>query len=261
VEPAAARGKEKRIGASEGLPLSILFLDTGSHAISPVRSGEIAVTVRTAYDKRFRDLFRLDPPHWVVLDQFVDDQIIREILFESKRSLRRSSVLLLGQPDDYGRCECWTRSGVRGYLVSTSGEGRILEALSIADREDLTVTDACFHRAGLELAARMGPAQGLTSRELEILSLARNGYRSEDIARALHLTLHTVEFHVRNANAKLGARSRAQAVARAIFLGLISCAEIPTSEGKPRIGVLPPSMLDRRRRGTRVGAGAGDPIT
>jgi DNA-binding CsgD family transcriptional regulator len=113
----------------------------------------------------------------------------------------------------------------------------------LAAQYDLVVTDACFHRPALELARRMAPPEFLTSRESQILGLARNGYRSEEIAAILHLTLHTVEFHFRNANAKLGARSRTQGVARAIFLGVISSSELPKGDINEPI----PSPPARRR--------------
>jgi len=104
-------------------------------------------------------------------------------------------------------------------------QGRILATIRLAHEYDLVVVDACFTRPAVELARRTAPRDGLSSRELEILSLARNGHRSEEIGKMLHLTPHTVELHFRNANAKLGARSRTQSVARAIFLGLIPSGE------------------------------------
>ena len=52
-----------------------------------------------------------------------------------------------------------------------------------------------------------------TSRELEILELLATGATDVQIAGRLELSPATVQTHVRNAKAKLGARTRAQAVA------------------------------------------------
>jgi DNA-binding CsgD family transcriptional regulator len=63
---------------------------------------------------------------------------------------------------------------------------------------------------------------GPTSREREVLALLAAGATDEQIAEMLELSPATVQTHVRNAKAKLGARTRAQAVALALQRGLIS---------------------------------------
>ena len=60
-----------------------------------------------------------------------------------------------------------------------------------------------------------------TSREREILGLLAAGATDVQIATRLSLSPATVQTHVRNAKAKLGARTRAQAVALALRRGLI----------------------------------------
>ena len=59
----------------------------------------------------------------------------------------------------------------------------------------------------------------LTSRETEVLQQASHGLRTQEIATALGISERTVQAHVRNVLLKLGARSRTQAVARAIRSG------------------------------------------
>lgn len=61
----------------------------------------------------------------------------------------------------------------------------------------------------------------LSARESEILSLVASGLESKEIAHELFLSHDTVRTHVAHALAKLGARSRAQAVAIAVRRGLI----------------------------------------
>ena len=63
--------------------------------------------------------------------------------------------------------------------------------------------------------------RGPTSREREVLRLLATGATDGQIASLLELSPATVQTHVRNAKAKLGARTRAQAVALALQRGMI----------------------------------------
>lgn len=60
----------------------------------------------------------------------------------------------------------------------------------------------------------------ITPRELEVLALVADGYSTKEIARALWITDETVRTHVRRLLERLGARTRAQAVAIAYRDGL-----------------------------------------
>jgi len=62
----------------------------------------------------------------------------------------------------------------------------------------------------------------LTEREREVITLVASGLQSGDIAERLFLSPETVKSHVHNALAKLGARTRAHAVAIALVTGQIT---------------------------------------
>ncbi|MFR9787477.1 LuxR C-terminal-related transcriptional regulator [Streptomyces sp. MB22_4] len=61
----------------------------------------------------------------------------------------------------------------------------------------------------------------LTSRQLSVLRLMAEGHGNAGIARLLHCSEHTVKNVVYEIMARLGARNRAHAVARAVRHGLI----------------------------------------
>ena len=71
-------------------------------------------------------------------------------------------------------------------------------------------------------AAQAAPAVRLTAREKEILTWVSAGKTSWEIACILAVAERTVIFHVDNAMRKLDTRSRTQAVAKALALGLIA---------------------------------------
>lgn len=66
------------------------------------------------------------------------------------------------------------------------------------------------------------PANKLTRRELEVLTLLAEGLQHEEIGRRLGISSETVRTHLRKASDRLGASTRTQAVATALRLGLIA---------------------------------------
>jgi DNA-binding CsgD family transcriptional regulator len=70
------------------------------------------------------------------------------------------------------------------------------------------------------LTRRNGAA--LTGRELEILELVSRGLESPAIGRELHVSPETVRTHMTHVLGKLGAHTRAEAVAIAVRRGLIA---------------------------------------
>ncbi len=61
----------------------------------------------------------------------------------------------------------------------------------------------------------------LTPREVEILRCLGEGLSNKAVARALGISAHTVKFHLEAVFIKLGAASRAEAVAKGLRQGLI----------------------------------------
>ena len=71
------------------------------------------------------------------------------------------------------------------------------------------------------VVAGSGGRARLTKREREVMTLIATGGRSSDVADRLFLSSETVRSHVHNAMVKLGARTRAHAVALALVTGQI----------------------------------------
>jgi DNA-binding NarL/FixJ family response regulator len=65
-----------------------------------------------------------------------------------------------------------------------------------------------------------GLPDGLTRREAEVLRLVASGLTSRQIAEQLVLSVHTIERHLDNCYAKIGARNRAEASAYTVRHGI-----------------------------------------
>ncbi len=98
-------------------------------------------------------------------------------------------------------------------------------ALHRLGREARAETEQQAARAALaELGVRADPrvsAEGLSTRELDVLRLVAEGLSDGRIAESLFLSPHTVHRHVANVRTKLGVASRAAAVADATRRGLL----------------------------------------
>lgn len=111
-----------------------------------------------------------------------------------------------------------------GLAVPCHGPGGRVGVISIGfERFDLAETD----RRAVALAAGMayermhvlappaaGPRSALTPRERDCLAFVAEGLSDADIAKRLGISPVTAHAHVENAKRKLGARTRAQAVAK-----------------------------------------------
>ncbi|MCW2772515.1 MAG: regulatory protein LuxR [Nocardioides sp.] len=65
----------------------------------------------------------------------------------------------------------------------------------------------------------LGRDMGLTDREVEVLSLVTQGLSNNEIAVRLFLSINSVKSYIRSAYAKIGVRSRTQAVAWCLLHG------------------------------------------
>ncbi len=66
------------------------------------------------------------------------------------------------------------------------------------------------------------PLQALSPRETEVLNMLADGLGNKEIAWRLHISEHTVKFHIGSIFNKLDASSRAEAVAIGVRRGLIA---------------------------------------
>lgn len=73
-------------------------------------------------------------------------------------------------------------------------------------------------------AAVPGAGAALTTHESDVLGYVAQGYANKQVAQARQVSDATIEKHLGHAFGKLGARSRAQAVARAQYQGLLRSA-------------------------------------
>ncbi len=131
--------------------------------------------------------------------------------------------------------ECWRKSGCayEAALVLAEGDDVDLLRESADELVRLGARPAAARvarrlRERGERGLKRGPRQstrsnpaGLTAREVEVLTLVAEGLTNSEIAGRLFLSERTVDHHVSAVLRKLSARTRAQAGAEAVRLGLL----------------------------------------
>jgi DNA-binding NarL/FixJ family response regulator len=112
------------------------------------------------------------------------------------------------------------RAGAAGYLLKSEPPERIVDFLRGVVRGEAALSGTIARRL-LEQLRTGGPrrsgvpdsiARVLSAREVEVLLLLDEHLSTEDIARRLFISEHTVRSHVKSLLRKLGASSRRQAL-------------------------------------------------
>jgi DNA-binding NarL/FixJ family response regulator len=134
----------------------------------------------------------------------------------------------------FGALPVLTAAGVRGVLGQETSGAALHAAVAALDHGLLVLPALAFAgdalRAGIPAAetAPIGTARAestvpaLTPREAEVLRLIAEGLPNKTIGAMLHISEHTVKFHVNALLTKLNAQSRTDAVVRATRAGLLS---------------------------------------
>jgi DNA-binding NarL/FixJ family response regulator len=108
-------------------------------------------------------------------------------------------------------------------LLPRSAHANQIAAAVTAVMQGLIVTTPHFVDTILPAANTPETAvPDLTPRETEVLALLAEGHTNKAIAQKLHISDHTVKFHVNAIMGKLNAQSRTDAVVRATRLGLLT---------------------------------------
>jgi len=120
------------------------------------------------------------------------------------------------------------QAGARGYLTKDAGADEIARAIDAVRGGDAQLDPSVQRRLVDALATGAQPSRrrrddlpdGLTQREVEVLTLIAGGHSNAEIARELFISEATVKTHINNLFAKAGLRDRAQAVTYAYRKGL-----------------------------------------
>jgi len=135
----------------------------------------------------------------------------------------RTKVIILSMHDDPGYVRRAVELGASGYLLKNTGRDELLRALK-AVREGGAYIQGEIMGPLLSAFTHGSEEQdtpSLSPRESQVLQLVADGCENKQIAKDLGVSEATVKTYLKNVFARLGVRSRAEAVAVGLRIGII----------------------------------------
>jgi DNA-binding NarL/FixJ family response regulator len=160
--------------------------------------------------------FRRHKPDITLMDLRLPGANGTDALIAIRGEFPHARIVMLTTSDGDAEIQRAMRAGAAGYILKSMPKDEMLKIIR------------SVHGGGrhvpAEVAARLAEHLGeedLTTRELEVLRLIRDGFRNKQIADRLCIAETTVNFHIKNLVDKLGANDRTHAVTIALRRGLL----------------------------------------
>jgi len=158
-------------------------------------------------------------PDVLVLDLLMPGRSSMDVLSELHRTEPGTHVVMLTMSEDPSIARAAIESGCDAYVLKDSSDTDLVEAIrrAVAGASYLDPTIGALVASSRPAAA----AGKLTERELDVLGLIAVGNTNVEIARALAISVRTVETHRARIQRKTGSKTRAELVAYAARAGLL----------------------------------------
>jgi DNA-binding NarL/FixJ family response regulator len=160
--------------------------------------------------------FRRHRPDITLMDLRLPGTNGTDTLVAIRGEFPRARIIMLTTSDSDGEIQRAMRAGASGYILKSTPKNELLAVIRAVHGGKKHIP--------AEVAARIAEHLGeedLTTRELDVLRLIRDGYRNKQIADRLAIAETTVNFHIKNLVDKLGAHDRTHAVTIALRRGLL----------------------------------------
>jgi LuxR family quorum sensing-dependent transcriptional regulator len=158
-------------------------------------------------------LSRSDPFYWSEVPKLLPVGKDAKLVFDEAAEFKLTNGLIVPM------------HGLDGSISSVLLAGEHIDANDPMLRSASHMLALYFGSVGRRIVGRIERDKktpvGLSPRQLECLRWVRAGKSSSDIGDILSLSPRTVDFYILNACARLGVRTRVQAVAEAAIRGLI----------------------------------------
>ena len=213
--------------AADGIRLYIVHeqpMIAESLAIALQQADDIEIVgLQTTTDHLERRLI-VSSTNVLLLDAAIEPARLAEII----RAIRDTArVIIIARDPDATLMLRGLRLGVAGFLVGPRALTELATAIRRAHERWLVLT----HEQLMELLTRSHSretnpyaaalCERLSERECTVLQVLSTGASTEEVARRLLISTHTVHSHIKNAMRKLNVRSKLMAVVLAFAAGIV----------------------------------------
>jgi DNA-binding NarL/FixJ family response regulator len=160
--------------------------------------------------------FRRHRPDITLMDLRLPGTNGIDALIAIRGEFPEARIIMLTTSDADAEIQRALRAGAAAYMLKNMPKDELLAVIRSVHAGKKHVPPEVVAR----LVEHMGEGD-LTTRELEVLQLIRDGYRNKQIANQLAIAETTVNFHIKNIVSKLGANDRTHAVTIALRRGLL----------------------------------------
>ena len=211
---------------SEAHPIRVLIVD--DHEI--IRTG-IVYSLSTFHDlelvgeagsgEEAVELCSETQPDVVLMDMLMPGMDGVQTTQAIKKQHPQMQILALTSFHDKERVWQAMQAGAAGYLVKGVSASELAAAIRVAHAGQTILSPEATEALIEPDEPRAGLGHDLTEREREVLALLVKACSNAEIAQRLTITISTTKHHVSAILSKLGAASRAEAVALAMEHGLV----------------------------------------
>jgi DNA-binding NarL/FixJ family response regulator len=210
-------------------PIRVILADDHQVVRAGIRqfleqAGDILVVAEADDGEKAKALIDAHQPDVVVLDIQMPGASGIDVTRWVRERRRTIGVLILTAFDDDPYIMAVLQAGANGYVLKTAAPEEIIRAVHDVNEGKSVLDPAITHKVMAHIfdAREQGVYESLTERELEVLTLAAQGFTNKGIGVQLAISDRTVQGHLAHIYAKLQAASRTEAVMRAVSLGWIA---------------------------------------
>jgi len=184
---------------------NVLNLEPGLVVVAQADDGESALT-----------LWREHQPDVALLDLSLSGFDGIETLRRLRVDFPKARVLMLTSSEAQEDVRHALKAGAFGYVTKNARATELIAAIRSVHAGQQHLSESIMRRL-----AEVDDHSQLSRREVEVLSLVRQGFTNAEIGRLLGVSERTARFHVEVIMRKLDASDRAAAVARGFETGVL----------------------------------------
>ncbi len=212
-----------------GMPIRVLLVD--DHAVVREgirqflqRAGDILVIAEADDGEMALAYLQQYHPDVAVLDIQMPKMSGIDVTRWIRANRPEIGVLVLTAYNDDPYVVAVLQSGANGYVLKTASPMEIIQAVRDVHEGKSAVNSSIAQKLINYISGQVNQPvmDPLTDREMEVLQLAAKGFTNKAVATQLGISDRTVQGHLAHIFYKMDAKTRTEAVMRAVSLGWVS---------------------------------------